>query len=137
MSERILDHIGIAVPSLDDAIPIWTSLVDAPATGREAVEAQGVEVVFLGSGSGRVELLAPTGPASPVARFLEKRGPGLHHVCYRVADLEAALAELRAEGFELIDQVPRRGAHDHRIAFLHPRTSTGALVELIESTEVQ
>lgn len=133
MTERILDHFGIAVPSLDEAIPIWTYLVGAPAIGRETVASQAVEVVFIGSGAGRVELLAPTSPSSSVARFLEKRSSGIHHVCYRVPDLTAALAEHKTQGFELIDQEPRRGAHNHLIAFLHPRTANGVLVELLQA----
>lgn len=132
MNERTVDHVGIAVPSLDEALPIWEELAGAPGTGREAVGSQGVEVVFVGTGAGRVELLAPTDPASPVARFLERRGPGLHHICYRVPHLPAALAELERDGYQLIDREPRAGAHGHRVAFLHPRTSGGVLVELVE-----
>jgi methylmalonyl-CoA/ethylmalonyl-CoA epimerase len=135
MNERILDHVGIAVESLDDAIAIWETLVGTPATGRERVEDQGVEVAFLGSGAGRIELLAPTRPESPVARFLERRGPGLHHVCYRVPDLRGALAEHEATGFQLIDREPRAGAHGHQVAFLHPRGANGVLFELLESGE--
>ena len=132
MNERTLDHVGIAVPSLDEALPIWESLVGAPGSGRERVESQGVEVVFVGAGVGRVELLAPLSPASPVARFLERRGSGMHHVCYRVPDIRAALAELQDQGYQLIDREARAGAHGHRVAFLHPRTATGVLVELVE-----
>jgi methylmalonyl-CoA/ethylmalonyl-CoA epimerase len=135
MNERTLDHVGIAVASLEDALTVWTSILKAPGYGHERVESQSVEVVFVGTGAGRIELLAPTSSASPVARFLEKRGPGLHHVCYRVPDLEAALAEHAEQGFELIDRIPRRGAHDHLVAFLHPRTSGGVLVELLQEAE--
>jgi len=133
MPERTLDHVGVAVPSLDDALPLWESLLGAQGSGRERVETQGVEVVFVGSGPGRIELLAPTRPDSPVARFLERKGSGMHHLCYRVPDIRAALAEYAAEGYELIDREPRAGAHGHRVAFLHPRTSTGVLVELLEA----
>lgn len=132
MTERILDHIGVAVHSLDEAIPLWTRLSDGPATGRERVESQGVEVVFIGSGTSRVELLAPTRPDSPVARFLEKRGPGMHHLCYRTTDIHGALVELEAAGFEPIDREPRLGAHGHLVAFLHPRTTGGVLLELLQ-----
>lgn len=132
MSESKVDHVGVAVRSLDEALPVWESLVGARGSGREVVESQGVEVVFVGSGPGRVELLAPTRPDSPVARFLERRGPGMHHLCYRVADIRAALAELSGAGFDLIDAEPRSGAHGHRVAFLHPRSSSGVLVELVE-----
>lgn len=132
MNERTVDHVGIAVPSLDDALPVWESLAGATGTGREVVESQGVEVVFVGSGAGRVELLAPTRPDSPVARFLERRGQGLHHLCYRVPDIRSALSGMEAQGYQLIDREPRAGAHGHLVAFLHPKTSGGVLVELVE-----
>jgi methylmalonyl-CoA/ethylmalonyl-CoA epimerase len=96
------------------------------------VETQGVEVVFVGSGAGRVELIAPTRPDSPVARFIERRGTGMHHLCYRVPDLRAALAHFAAEGYELIDREPRVGASGHLVAFLHPRSTGGVLIELLE-----
>jgi methylmalonyl-CoA/ethylmalonyl-CoA epimerase len=127
-----LDHVGVAVPSLDEALPLWESLLGEPGTGRERVDSQGVEVVFVGSGAGRIELLAPTSAESPIARFLRRRGPGMHHLCYRVPDLRAALEEHRAAGYELIDEEPRVGAHGHRIAFLHPRSTGGVLIELLE-----
>ncbi|HUE95055.1 MAG TPA: methylmalonyl-CoA epimerase [Longimicrobiaceae bacterium] len=132
MNERTLDHVGIAVSSLDDAIPVWTGIVGAAAVGRETVASQGVEIVFLGTGQGRVELLAPTRPDSPVGRFLERRGPGIHHLAYRVTDIHSELKELEAAGFEPIDREPREGAHHHLVAFLHPRTAGGVLVELVE-----
>ncbi|MEX2583756.1 MAG: methylmalonyl-CoA epimerase [Gemmatimonadota bacterium] len=133
MTERTLDHVGIAVPDLDEAIPIWTALTGAAAHGRESVVDQGVEVVFVGTGSARVELLAPSRPDSAIGRFLERRGPGLHHICYRVPDLRSALEAHRAAGFELIDAEPRQGAHGHLIAFLHPRSTGGVLLELLQS----
>lgn len=132
MGERILDHVGIAVASLDEALPVWESILDAPGSGRETVDPQGVEVVFVGSGPGRVELLAPTRPDSPVARFLDRRGPGMHHLCYRVESVASALAEFEREGYRLIDREPRRGAAGHLVAFLHPVTSTGVLLELLQ-----
>jgi len=134
MNERTLDHVGIAVESLDAALSLWTELLNSPAYGRETVDAQRVEVAFVGRGPGRVELVAPTHPGSPVARFLERRGSGLHHICYRVPDLRAALTAHRTEGMELIDSEPRIGAHGHLVAFLHPRSTGGVLVELLEST---
>jgi methylmalonyl-CoA/ethylmalonyl-CoA epimerase len=132
MTMRALDHVGIAVRSLDDSLPLFESITGGKGSGREAVESQGVEVVFLGEGEGRLELLAPLRPDSPIAKFLEKRGPGMHHLCYRVADVAAELARYQAEGAELIDRVPRTGAHGHRVAFLHPRSTGGVLVELLE-----
>jgi methylmalonyl-CoA/ethylmalonyl-CoA epimerase len=132
MTERTLDHVGVAVQSLDEALPLYESLTGARGSGRERVDSQGVEVVFVGSGPGKLELLAPTHADSPVARFLAKRGPGMHHLCYRVPDIAAALESFRAEGYELIDQAARPGAHGHRVAFLHPRSTGGVLVELVE-----
>ena len=133
MTERILDHVGVAVHSLDDSLPTFQALASANCSGREVVETQGVEVIFVGSGAGRIELLAPTRPDSPVARFLERRGPGMHHLCYRVPDIARALEEHRAAGYELIDKEPRAGAHGHQVAFLHPRSTGGVLIELLEA----
>lgn len=133
MIPRVLDHVGIAVHSLDDALPVFASLASSPGTGRERVDSQGVEVVFLGSQAGRIELLAPTRPDSPVARFLERRGPGMHHLCYRVPDIARALQEHHAAGYELIDAAARPGAHGHQVAFLHPRSTGGVLIELLEA----
>ena len=134
MNERVLDHVGIAVTSLDDAIPLWETLLQSRASGREVVDSQGVEVVFIGSGPARVELLAATRPNSPVAQFVERRGPGVHHLGYRVPHLPAALESLRNEGYALVDETPREGAHGRRVAFLHPRALNGVLVELVEVT---
>lgn len=133
MKPRTLDHVGIAVASLDESLPLWESLTGVKGSAREVVETQGVEVVFVGAGAGRVELIAPLRPDSTVARFLERRGPGMHHLCYRVPDLRAALAEYAEEGYELIDREPRRGAGGHLVAFLHPRSTAGVLIELVES----
>ncbi|MDR0788171.1 MAG: methylmalonyl-CoA epimerase [Gemmatimonadota bacterium] len=133
MNQRTLDHLGVAVTSLDNAIPIWEKLTGTTAINRETVEEMGVEVVFLGSGAGSIELLAPVRPDSTLARFLERRGPGLHHLCFRVNNLRTALAEFQEEGFILIDQTPRVGAHRRRIAFLHPKATGGALIELLEA----
>ena len=130
--ERVLDHVAIAVPSIAAALPHYETLLGAAGSPPERVDAQGVSVVFVGSGPGRIELLEPLHEESPVARFLAKRGPGLHHIAYRVPNLVAALEECRAQGLDLIDQEPRAGAHGHRIAFLHPRTLNGVLIELVE-----
>jgi methylmalonyl-CoA epimerase len=134
MSERTLDHVGIAVTSLDDAIPLWEGLLSTSVTGREIVTSQDVEVAFLAADEASVELLAPLRPNSPVAQFLERRGPGIHHLAFRVPNLEAALESLREEGFALIDETPRQGAHGRRIAFVHPRSLNGVLVELVEAS---
>jgi methylmalonyl-CoA/ethylmalonyl-CoA epimerase len=133
MNERILDHVGIAVTSLEIAIPLWTTLVDVTPNGAERIESQGIDVIFIGTNSGRIELLAPTRDDSPIARFIENRGPGIHHICYRVADIRAALAQHQAEGFEPIDPGPSPGAGGPLAAFLHPGSTDGVLVELREA----
>jgi len=126
-----LDHVAIAVESLSTAQPVFESLLGSAGSAVERVAAQGVDVVFIGEGAARLELLAPLSPDSTVGRFLARRGQGLHHIAYRVADLEAELARLAAQGVELIDRVPRAGAGGHRVAFLHPRSTGGILVELV------
>jgi methylmalonyl-CoA/ethylmalonyl-CoA epimerase len=123
-------HIGIAVPSIHEALPFYRDVLGiAPGTPEEA---DGATIVSLHFGDVDVELLEPVNPASPVAKFLAKRGPGIHHVCYRVADLDAALDRCRAKGYQLVDETPRRGAGGRRIAFLHPKTTNGILLELTE-----
>ena len=127
-----LDHVAIAVPSLAAALPTFEALTGATGSTPESVTAQGVSVAFLGHGPGKLELIEPSSPTSGVARFLEKRGPGLHHIAYKVPDLAATLQRLAAAGVELIDKAPRPGAHGHKVAFIHPRSSGGVLVELVE-----
>lgn len=126
-----LDHVAIAVESIAASQPLFESLLGVSGSRVERVEAQGVDVAFIGTGPGRLELLQPTGPDTAVGRFLTRRGPGLHHIAYRVPDLEAALAGFAAAGVELIDREPRAGAHGHRVAFLHPRSTGGVLIELV------
>jgi methylmalonyl-CoA/ethylmalonyl-CoA epimerase len=130
---RRLDHIGIAVHSIDDAIGIYRALGLAE-TGRETVEGQGVVTAFLPVGDTRLELLEPTGTDSPIAKFLAKRGPGIHHVCFAVNDLESALAELKSHGYRLVHESPVPGAGGTRVAFLHPSAGHGVLIELSEGT---
>ena len=126
--ERPLDHVAVAVPSLDDACRLFELLSGHTGSRPETLESQGVRVAFVGA----VELLEPLGPDTTVGRFLDRRGPGLHHVAYRSHDIEADLARLADAGIELIDEVPRAGARGHRVAFLHPRSTGGILVELVE-----
>lgn len=130
--ELPIDHIAVAVPSLTAALPLFELLSGARGSPPERVESQNVDVVFVGTGPGRIELLQPTGAGSTVQKFLDKRGPGLHHIAYRVADIEGALARFREAGIRLIDEVPRAGAGGHRVAFLHPASTQGVLVELVE-----
>ena len=126
-----VDHIGIAVPKLDDAVSAWRVLgfgVDAV----HDVPTEKVRTAFLPVGESHLELLEPTDPSSVIARFLEKRS-GLHHVCVLVDDIDGALARLKASGVALIDQVPRPGAGGCRVAFVHPRAASGVLLELKEA----
>lgn len=125
-----LDHIGIAVRSIESA-KIYEAL-GLTIDHVETVASQGVKTAFLSVGDSNLELLEPTGPESPIAKFIEKRGPGMHHVAYRVPDIATALADYEAQGIELIDRQPRPGAGGHRVAFLHPKTTAGVLVELVE-----
>jgi methylmalonyl-CoA/ethylmalonyl-CoA epimerase len=130
--ELRLDHVAIAVPSISTALPLFELLANARGSQVERVEAQNVDVAFVGTGESRIELLEPTSADSTVQKFLDKRGPGLHHIAYRVSDIEAALAHLAASGIRLIDEKPRTGAGGHRVAFLHPHSTNGVLVELVE-----
>lgn len=127
-----LDHLAIAVRSLDDSSTFWASLLGREETGREEVPSEGVRVAFFGDGAGRIELLEPTDPDSAVGRYLESRGPGLHHVCLAVSDLDAALERAEEAGAEPIPPRTREGAGGSRVAFLRPSSADGVLVELAE-----
>ena len=126
-----LDHVGIAVSSIDESLRIYGALGLFEAA-RETVESQGVVTAFLPLGETRLELLEPTGADSPVAKFLARRGPGVHHLCFAVDDLEQALANLKGRGFRLVNQSPVEGAGGKRVAFLHPSAGNGVLIELSE-----
>ena len=126
--DRPVDHVAIAVPSLDEACRLFQLISGGACSPAETMESQGVRVVFCG----RVELLEPLGPDTTVGRFMERRGPGLHHIAYRSPDIESDLARLAAAGIELIDDAPRPGARGHQVAFLHPRSTGGVLVELVQ-----
>ena len=134
MLDRI-DHVGVATEDLDGAIAIYEGTFGMPVAHRETVESQGVEAVLLDVGEGHVELLRPLGPDTPVGKYLEKKGPGLHHVAYAVGDIDAALAKLRDSGVQLIDEEPRVGIRDSRVAFLHPKATGGVLTEIVEPAE--
>ena len=127
-----LHHIGIAVSDLEAALAEYQRQYGVEPSHREVIESQGVEEVMIPLGGSYVQLLRALAPDTPVGRFLEKRGEGLHHVAYAVADLEQALAHLEAEGVELIDKEPRVGGGGIRIAFVHPRALSGTLIELVE-----
>jgi len=125
-----VSHVGIAVPSIDAALPFYRDVLGLEPGHPET--ADGATIVALALGDVQVELLEPRDPDGPVAKFIAKRGPGIHHVCYRVPDLDRAVERCRAAGYRLIDEVPRRGASGRRIAFVHPKTTAGILVELTE-----
>ena len=127
-----IEHIGIATPRLDDALRFWRDALGLEVVHTETVEDQGVRVAMLPVGEPRIELLEPTGESSPVAKFLEKRGPGIHHVAVRVPDIRSALARLKEKGARLIDEEPRVGARGCLVAFVHPSASGGVLLELVE-----
>ena len=131
MPEKI-SHIGIAVTSIEAAAPFYRDVLGMEFEGTEVVAEQKVKVAFFAVGESRIELLEPTAEDSPVAKFLAKNGPGVHHVAHEVAALEQRLAALKAEGVRLIDEAPRTGAHNTRIAFMHPKASGGVLTELCE-----
>lgn len=134
MLQRI-DHVGVAVEDLEGAIGLYEGTFGMPLVHRETVTEQGVEAVLLDVGDGHVELLRPLGPETAVGKFVAKRGPGLHHVAYAVADIEAALAELSNRDVELIDKQPRIGIRNSRVAFVHPRSTGSVLTELVEPAE--
>jgi methylmalonyl-CoA/ethylmalonyl-CoA epimerase len=127
-----IDHVGLAVEDLDAAIALHERTYAMELVHRETVTEQGVEAVLLDVGENHVELLRPLAEDSPVGRFLAKRGPGLHHVAYQVADIEATLSGLRDQGVRMIDETPRTGIRGSRVAFLHPAASGGVLTEIVE-----
>ena len=129
---KAVNHIGIAVHSIDSQRPFYEGVLGAVFEGTEEVADQKVRVGFFRIGDVRLELLEPTDPASTVAAFLDKRGEGLHHVAFTVAGIEDRIAELKQAGLRMIDDAPRPGAHHMRIAFLHPKSSQGVLTELCE-----
>jgi len=127
-----IDHVGIAVEDLDAAVERYRRSFRVEPVHRERVESQGVEEVLFAVGQSFIQLVGALGPETPVGRFLRARGPGLHHVAYRVADIEEALARLKDEGVRLIDETPRPGSRGTTIAFVHPSGMGGALVELVQ-----
>jgi methylmalonyl-CoA/ethylmalonyl-CoA epimerase len=130
-----IDHIGVAVEDLDAALALYERDYAMTLVHRETVTQQGVEAVLLDVGENHVELLAPIGPDTPVGKFLAKKGPGMHHVAYQVDDIESALATLKQAGLRLIDETPRTGIRDSRVAFLHPATAGGVLTEIVQPAE--
>ncbi len=128
----LIDHIGVATDDLEASLALYEGPMAMSLSHRETVEEQGVEAVLLDVGDCHVELLSPLGPDTPVGKFLERKGPGLHHVAYRVDDISAALAQLADAGIELIDSEPRTGIRQSQVAFLHPRSTGGVLTEIVQ-----
>lgn len=127
-----IDHVGIAVADLETSIESYRRTFGVEPTHRETVADQGVEEVLFAVGASFIQLLGALGTDTPVGRFLATRGPGVHHVAYRVDDVAVALSRLRSEGVRLVDEVPRRGSRDTMIAFVHPKDMGGVLVELVQ-----
>ena len=131
MADRLsIAHVGVAVRDLEPALAFYRDVLGLEPHAPEVVD--GATIASLSFGEAQVELLAPVEPNSPIGRFLDRRGPGIHHICYRVPDLDAALAACRKAGYRLVDEVPRRGAGGRRIAFVHPKSTAGILLELTD-----
>ena len=131
-----IDHVGIAVRDLEQAVDMYRQVLGAEPVHREVMEGEGVREALFRVGSSFVQLLAPTGPATPVGRFLDRRGEGVHHVGYRVADVAAAIAVLKEDGVPMVDERPRPGSRGTMVAFAHPRGFGGVLVELVQERRI-
>ena len=127
-----VDHIGIATRQIDEALALWRDVLGLEIDSLEEVPAQGVRVAMLPIGESHIELLEPLSQDSPVGKFLEKRGPGIHHIAVRVTDIRASLAQLKEKGTRLIDETPRIGAGGCLVAFVHPSSANGVLLELVQ-----
>ncbi len=127
-----IEHIGIAVESLEKSNMLFTSLLGTPPYKQEAVESEGVRTSFFQTGPNKIELLEATSPESPIAKFLAKKGEGIHHIAFDVADIYAEIKRLTSEGFTLINEQPKPGADNKLVAFLHPKSTSGVLVELCQ-----
>jgi methylmalonyl-CoA/ethylmalonyl-CoA epimerase len=127
-----IDHLGIATNGIDEALKFWEDALGLQNIHTEVVEDQKVKIAMLPLGESRIELLEPTSDDSPISKFLDKRGGGIHHIAVEVADIEAALAKLKAHGMRLIDESPRTGAEGCLVAFVHPSSANGVLLELVQ-----
>lgn len=130
-----IDHVGIAVEDIDAALSVYRDLMGMPLVHRETVSDQGVDAALLDVGDSHVELVAPLGPDTTVAKFIARKGSGLHHIAYRVSDIQATLDALRESGARLIDERPRTGIRGSRVAFVHPASSGGVLTEIVQPVE--
>lgn len=127
-----IEHIGIAVKNMDDANVLFEKMLGVPSYKMEAVESEGVLTSFFQTGNNKIELLVATNPESPIAKFLEKKGEGIHHIAFDVDDIEAEIIRLKNEGFVLINKTPKKGADNKLVVFLHPKNTNGVLVELCQ-----
>ena len=130
-----IDHVGVAVPDLDAALALYRDVLGMPLVHRETVQEQGVDAALLDVGDGHIELLQPLGDDTAVGKFLSKRGPGIHHVAYRVASVQETLDACAAAGLRLIDQSPRSGIRGSKVAFLHPASTGGVLTEIVQPAQ--
>ncbi|HTN46523.1 MAG TPA: methylmalonyl-CoA epimerase [Flavipsychrobacter sp.] len=127
-----VEHIGIAVSSLEKSVPLFEQLLNTPCYKKEKVETEGVETAFFQTGTSKVELLEASSENSPIAKFIAKKGEGIHHIAFEVENIEAEMKRLAALGFELLHEVPKKGADNKLVCFLHPKTTNGVLVELCQ-----
>jgi methylmalonyl-CoA/ethylmalonyl-CoA epimerase len=132
-----IDHIGIAVSSLEESLPLYTNVFQLKLEGIETVESQGVKVAFVSAGNTMLELLEALSPDSPIAKFIEQRGQGIHHIALGVEDIESRIQQIKENGIKMIDEKPRIGAHKANVAFMHPKATAGVLVELCERDEIE
>ena len=130
--QKGINHIGIAVRSISKALPLYETVFGMVNEGEEIAESQGVRVVFLSTGNTRIELLEPINERSAVYKFIEKRGEGIHHIALEVEDIEERIKDLKTNGLQMIDEEPRPGAHHTQVAFIHPKSVQGVLLEIIE-----
>ncbi len=129
-----IEHIGIAVNSIDKDAPFWKHILNIPHRGTEVVEGQGVTTDIYDTGRGKVELLEATGPDTPIGKFLEKRGAGMHHVCFEVDNITTAIKELKQDNIQVLSNEPTMGAEGYKVVFIHPKSTGGVLVELAEKS---
>lgn len=127
-----VDHIGVAVKSLKQALPFYTEVLHLPLLGIEEVESERVKVAFLKAGESKIELIEPTSPESPIARHIEKRGEGIHHIALGVDSIQERIAEIKEKGIAMINDLPKRGAGNAQVAFMHPKSTGSVLFELCE-----
>ncbi|MCW3122140.1 MAG: methylmalonyl-CoA epimerase [Flavipsychrobacter sp.] len=127
-----IEHLGIAVKELTASIPLFEQLLNTPCYKTETVESEGVNTAFFMTGDAKIELLEATKPESPISKFIEKKGAGIHHIAFEVENIEAEMKRLSALGFELLNEVPKNGADNKLVCFLHPKTTNGVLIELCQ-----